>query len=590
MTPDKASNWEGVAETAQLPVEHYIRIEQTKALYQNLFTVPIGGIVAASVIVFVLWGKSSSFVLIGWWLTVSVVSLSHWAVGRYLSIDQLDAIRCEKWLTIHRARSVTSGILWGSVWILFIDPNVTTITLFLAIVFTGYIAGSMSSCAAYSPSFLLILVPASLPFIGKCFYEGGDVFNAIGIAVLLFCSIMIMISRAAEQQYKDSREVNYQNLQLMKQLAEQKDVAEDAARSKSQFLAAASHDLRQPFSAINLFLDSLVDSSTKRVRPGVLAKVRSSLDVLNNMLHSILDVSRLDSSSIEHNPVHLDVNDVLVQLVGEYRPEAQDKGLELNYQPCANLIAIADKLFLYRILNNLLDNAVKYTREGHINILFDVNDADITIHIVDTGIGIRDADQNKIFDEFYQLNNPERDRRRGMGLGLAIVQRMAALMQASLSLESQSGIGTSVLLTLPKGQIENVVEAEQSKPRSLRSLKVLVIDDDPGIRQGLELVLDDWGCQYIVAADYSSALDALFEQSVVPELLIVDFRLSGELDGIAVIELIQTEFNKPIPSILITGDTSPEQIDAAYNSDSVVLYKPISASTLAEKISNLLNC
>jgi CheY-like chemotaxis protein/two-component sensor histidine kinase len=321
----------------------------------------------------------------------------------------------------------------------------------------------------------------------------------------------------------------------------------------------------------------------------VLDKIRQSMHALNEMLHGLLDISRLDSSTVENHPKHIALNEVIDQLLQEYAAKGDEKGVSVMADINAPITVYADTILLNRVLRNLLDNAVKYTREGQVVLRAIDTGAHISLTISDTGMGIPSDQQQNIFNEFYQLNNPERDRQKGLGLGLAIVRRLCDLMGITLRLSSEEGVGTTVDLQLPRGVEQEIYKPTPPASIDLDGLVVAIVDDEQDILDGMQTVLNGWGCVTFAATDYNHLYDILIEASVKPELIIADFRLRDKQNGIDAIELMREEFNQNIPAILATGDTAPDRVREANSADVEVLYKPIDADELRITIFEVLS-
>lgn len=377
-------------------------------------------------------------------------------------------------------------------------------------------------------------------------------------------------------------------------LRKAKEEAERANIAKSKFLAAASHDLRQPVQALVFFASALESriGTSPGISPAstVLGDMKGSLEALNALLDSLLDVSRLDAGIVTPHPTNFSISVLLDRLMAEFRPLATDKRLKLKIVNCSAVVR-SDPMLLGRILQNFLANAVRYTESGKIIMGCRRRGNMIRIEVWDSGIGIPTDRLNDIFQEFYQVGNFERDRTQGLGLGLAIVQRLSHLLGAKIEVRSREGLGSAFSIDIPLigfAKPDNVTFMQ--KPTDQRHGKgvILVIDDEAAVLKGLKMVIEGWGYEVLTAAAEAEALEVLAERLRQPDLIVADYRLRGGLTGAQAIRHIRRLFNRPIPAVLITGDTAPERLREAEAHGLDLLHKPVGAQQLAEVIGGLI--
>lgn len=362
--------------------------------------------------------------------------------------------------------------------------------------------------------------------------------------------------------------------------------AESANLAKSNFLAAASHDLRQPLQAIELLFSALRLKLDLNEQDNLANKLEDSIDNLSELLNTLLDVSKLDAGAVQVKREHVELSSALKKTLHQYEAIAQQKQLDFSYD-LAEEIVFVDPNILDRVVQNLLSNALRYTEQGYVRLKASVYDKTLTLSVEDSGIGIAQDEQDAIFDEFYQLGNPERDQRKGIGLGLAIVKRLCALQSWPITLESELSKGSTFSVTLPIGD-PSQVSTQVTKPQTLGmfdSNKVILIDDDKDIRSAMTSLLKGWNCDVKAFESFTHATEALKPSANdpwQPELVISDFRLRQNQNGIDTINSIQRHYESNIPSILITGDTAPERLQQARESGLSVLHKPIKAAQLRQ--------
>jgi signal transduction histidine kinase len=378
-----------------------------------------------------------------------------------------------------------------------------------------------------------------------------------------------------------------------RQLNAQKDLAEAAALAKSRFLAAASHDLRQPMHALNLYLGALDRFDLPDAARPVMASARECAQTMDEMFRALLDISKLDASAMQANINTFAIGPLLEKIKNGFVQQAHTKGLELRVASCSAFV-VSDPELLERVLSNLVSNAVRYTEHGQILLGCRRTATGLRVGVYDTGPGIAVDQQRAVFEEFYQVGNPERDRAQGLGLGLAIVQRLADLLKAPLDLVSQIGKGSVFSIEVLRAETYSALAPEavyalRGQHGTLQGALIAVIDDEPLILDATALVLRQWGCTVVAAASGAEAIERLSLCERVPDAIVCDYRLRGTETGIDVIAAIRIEFNSDIPAVLVTGDTSPQRIQSILITGIPVLNKPLQDHVLMDALLRLLN-
>lgn len=364
--------------------------------------------------------------------------------------------------------------------------------------------------------------------------------------------------------------------------------AEKADRAKSRFLAAASHDLRQPLQAVSMYVSALARREADEASQEILADIRTCLDAGNELLEDLVDISRLDAGVVVPEFSDVAIADLFEMLEKSFQREAQDRRLDLRFVP-RSIFVRADHAILARILQNLLANALRYTERGRVLVGCKVRGDAAIVEVWDSGIGIAPEYQDKIFEEFYQLDNPARDRRRGAGLGLAIVRRKAALMGAPIALRSEPGKGSVFSITLPIAQGNQAFKViREDGQLDLTGCTIAVIDDEPHQLNALETLLRACGGQVIAANTIDGLVNRVAASQVPPELAIADYRLQAGARGSDAIAAVRFKVNRTIPGILVTGDTDPERIAEAEASGCRLIHKPVDGASLVRTINQLL--
>lgn len=376
------------------------------------------------------------------------------------------------------------------------------------------------------------------------------------------------------------------------ELREKKEEAETATRAKSRFLAAASHDLRQPTHALGMFVARLAqlphDDETRALIGHLDASVRATQDLLD----ALLDVSRLDAHSVPVQARPFALSELFRQLQSALAETARDKGLRLRVRP-TRVWLMSDPSLLYRIILNLVSNALRYTAQGSVLLACRVS-ADgrhARIEVWDSGIGMAPEHHEEVFKEFYQIGNAERDRGKGMGLGLNIVQRTAQLLGHPIELRSSLGRGSRFSVTVPLAPVGAVLAppalAEARAFDDLKGLVVLVIEDDALARDGLVGLLASWGAVVGVAEGLAAAR-ALLQQGFTPDVLLSDYQLHDAENGIQIIQQLRAEAGWSVPACLISGNTAPTLITAARAEGLTLLHKPVRPAKLRSLVRRLV--
>ncbi len=387
----------------------------------------------------------------------------------------------------------------------------------------------------------------------------------------------------------DARELEARIEDATRALVVQKDAAEQATRAKSRFIAAASHDLRQPLHAIGLFSSTL----QRRVQGGELQTVAADLAqavaVMERLFNSLLDISRLDAGALSASPRPYALDRLFAQLAAEHADAAARKQLRLRFRP-TNAVVLSDELLVHRILTNLVANAIRYTRAGGVLVCCRPRGNALQIEVRDSGIGIAPEKHEDIFLEFYRNGDAGGDEDMGLGLGLAIVSRLTRLLGAEVRVRSAPARGSVFSLRLPRGDAAKIrpsVEVSHSRVEdSGMSLRVLVVDDDPLVLAGNRALLEELGCSVTSATDTARALSALAALAGEPVLVLCDMWLGESENGIDLLRAATVLANEQISGILISGDTGAETQRAADDAGYLLLHKPVPPAKLRAVVMN----
>lgn len=373
-------------------------------------------------------------------------------------------------------------------------------------------------------------------------------------------------------------------------LRDAKEAAEQANSSKSRFLAAASHDLRQPIQALNLFVHSLgrKTEGNKDIEE-LVDNIRLSSEVMSDLLNALLDISKLDAGMVDPEVEDFPIEAALDDVSNTFTQQAREKGIGFRVV-MSSAVVKSDPTLVRRIIYNYVSNAVRYTDVGRVLLGCRKDGDKLRIEVWDTGPGIPESEQSQIFEEFYQLENPARDRSRGLGLGLAIVKRTADLLGLEFGLNSVPGKGSVFWLTAPLSP-ENAVTTPEFPPAhsvGFNHGNIILIEDDPIVLRGLEEMLSGAGYEVVGAETTQEAVTHLHTRSMAPDLIIADHRLGAERTGIEAIGLLQSQFGDHIPAIIITGDTAPDRLREASDGGHVLLHKPVLPELLLTTVARVM--
>ena len=371
--------------------------------------------------------------------------------------------------------------------------------------------------------------------------------------------------------------------------------AELANAAKSRFLAAASHDLRQPLQTMKLVQGLLAKTVEGEPAKGLVARLADTMGAMSGMLNALLDINQIEAGTVQVRNLDFPINELLTRLKGEFTYHAQARGLDLRVVPCG-LHVCSDPRLLEQMLRNLVSNALKYTHHGKVLLGCRRRGGMLSIEVWDTGIGIPQEDLKTIFEEYHQLDNSARERSRGLGLGLSIVQRLGGLLGHLVQVRSKPGRGSVFTVELARPRVQADAPAKPrphhgglvSSATIARAGSMLVIEDDPDLREMLELVLQREGHRVSVASNGAEALEIARRGGIGLDLILTDYNLPGGMNGLKAAAALRAMLTHPLPVIVLTGDISTRALKDIAGQDCLQMNKPVNLATLSQAIQHLL--
>ena len=568
-----------------------VRAQQVDTLFKNVAPGVLGAGVAniALVIILVHLRSVSGLKGVVWFLFMTFCVSAHLSLLYAYRRSKFDETKWRPWAAIFTAISFLEGAGWGWASVFLNESNHTDVELLIVAVTLIVATGAIPAFGSYLPAFLALFIPASLPYAVFAATASDPILRATAFLMPVFIITMGALGMQTTKNFKELVELRIRANELAEDLKSQITVAEEANRAKSLFLAAASHDLRQPMHAIGLFIGALraVQLPNEAVR--LLQLIDGSVVVLDGLFSTLLDISRLDAGVVEVRKKSFLIQTLLRRICNDHVGEAKAKSISITLVECS-LSVYSDPILMERVVRNLISNAVRYTQHGRICVGCRRRGDEIRVEVWDTGVGIAPEDQERIFQEYFQIGNPERDREKGLGLGLAIVRRLVGLLDCPLTVCSEPGRGSCFSVTIPLAKDrELTLESPKTSepPEKVRAL-IAVIDDEAPIREAMSALLTGWGYSVVSAGSGEEIIERFATCPFRPDLIISDYRLRDNETGIQVIDRLQSEFNEAIPAMLITGDTARDRLIEAQASGLLLLHKPVANSKLRAAISSLI--
>jgi signal transduction histidine kinase len=579
-----------------------VRREQVRILYEQLPYSITGTAIAVVFLATLMWDVTDRDAIVGWVLCMAANQL--WRAALYFRFRGrgIESPDVERWAQYWAAGSLISGCLWGAASFLFFVADSPAHQAFLIVLLFGVVAAAVLLVGMHMPSFYGFVVPALVPIVLRNLIEGGAAHYVLAFVAGVTTLAILSFGRNYNRTLMESLRNRFENEALANRLVHQnaelerakeaadaaRSEAEIANRSKTQFFAAASHDLRQPLHAMGLFAAALSDKVHDPEVQQVVHSINASVDALEGLFNELLDISKIDAGVIKPALSHFALAPLFERLRMDFEPEAFERRLALRVVP-TRFFVHSDPVLLERILRNLISNALRYTLQGGVVVGARGRGREASIEVWDTGVGIEPGERERVFEEFYQIGNPERNSRKGLGLGLSIVKRLANLLDAPLGLRSVRGRGSVFRVRVPIGRPPNVALAgartTRAAPGDLADRVIVVVEDEPAVLQGMEVLLKSWGASVVACSAVPELLDCVAALEDAPDLIIADYRLREGAVGIDAIEALRNRFRAEIPAIIVSGSTTPAHLEEARTMNAHLLLKPV----MPAKLRSLIN-
>ncbi len=510
-----------------------IEAEQIRHIYsQTPFYVPMV-LLGSLLTVIMLWPATTLVTGFIWCLVIWGIYIGLWVLSRrWKQVQPVDELM-HVWARPYIVMSWLATAAWGSIGILFFHGESFVYQSLLFIVIVIGSAAITATSTAYSPTFYPVVLMV-LPLFVSLLNEDKAIYQILAFGITLFTVMLFLLHRNSHGFYASSLKQRFMNEALAAELAVQKDIAEQASISKSKFLAAASHDLRQPLQALNLFLCELRErAGDENKQQQLMENMHKSIHGMNKLFNGVLDVSRYEAGVVDVNLVTFCVEDIFDSFREEYVIRAHTKGLYFDCKVCDDYI-VSDPLLLKRILRNLLENALRYTPSGGVVLDCVHKESVISIQVADTGVGIVTENLMRIFEEFQQLDNASNENIKGIGLGLTVVKQLACALGHELSVESIPAKGSIFSLDVPLQNIEQCQSEINDRVAviedSLHNAQVLLLDDEKN-SDNLKALLKSWGCHVRLAESFDAALSDRHAGRAVPDIIVSNiYQLNADTD------------------------------------------------------------
>lgn len=483
-----------------------------------------------------------------------------------------------------------AGVGDGAAPWLFVPSGDLSLTAILMVVMMANCTRAVQSLRPFKLALVGYVVAAMGSLIVALVWHGGTYYYFLAAFSTVHLAMLLRAGMQENDQLTEALTLRFQNEELAAKLRQQVLETERASLEKTRFLTTASHDLRQPLHAVSLFGSALEHQLRDKEEATNAHRLMQAVNALGHSLETMLDVSRIDAGVVKPTFLSVPLEPLLFSLDHVFGVLAEQRSLQLRIR-ASGLSVRSDPQLLARMLSNLIDNALKYTARGGVVVAARVRGDRVWIDVRDTGMGIAPEQRERIFDEFYQVGNPGRDRSQGLGIGLSIVKRLSRVLDHPIEVRSRPGHGSLFRVSLPIDPLSSSERAEREPshdeqglaPPEVMPQRVLLVDDEVDIRDAMAALFGTWGIRLTAVSNDDDAVRAMAEAAATGErfdLLIADYRLSGEANGVELGLQLRERFDSRLPLLLITGETAPDRLQAVHALGIPMMSKPIEAMAL----------
>jgi two-component system, sensor histidine kinase len=572
------------------------RADQVATLYAQAHRTTVSMALGAVILCAAMWSEVAATPMLAWGALIALNQLWRTALARAFARIQPGDAAAPRWGRYWAIGSTLAGALWGGAAVAMFPASPAYQSLLIVCLF-GAALGGLNLTAVYKPSFYGFVLPALVPLILRVAWVGDPVHWFIAGVMSVVLLFVVGFGHRLNDVLTRSLAIRYENVDLIGELKDRTRTALDARasaeaanRAKSQLLAAASHDLRQPLHALGLYVAALAARARDAEWRPLVTHVESAASALEIQFAQLIDLSRLDAGVLEPERADFALAPLFARIRAEFAPQAAARGLSLTIVP-TRLCVHSDPALLERIVGNLVANGIRYTNRGGVLLGARRRAGRIAIDVVDTGVGIAPAHRLRIFEEFYRVRDDDRSAsaRRGMGLGLAIVRRFADLLGHEIALESREGAGSRFRILAPKSKAAAARPARARPPPVCASAMgapactgrvVAVVDDDAATIDAMQTLFETWGARVVCGDSIESLIVEIGEVERYPDLVVADLRLADGRSGIDAVRRLRDELGMTIPAIIVSGDTGTHADREARGAGLMLLPKPVVGATL----------
>jgi len=560
-------------------------------LFQHTGTTTLAGVVVALCTWLLFYRHRPAMPVLAWALLIHGAQAATLALQLTFRRHANAPASTEKWQRRHRVCLGLTALAWGIAPVLLLPADDLGYAALLVLVLLGTAVVGANAIATDRLSIYLWLVPIATPLPLVLLWHGGNAYLVLAVVVVTWMAVHLRLALAQNDLLNRTLRAQLENAALVERLNHQMELTAQASREKSQFLASASHDLRQPLHALSFFGATLERRMARSVDQPLIYNMMRSIEALDKSFGAILDISKLDAGAVEPHVQSFPIRDLFRRLQMSFAGQAEEAGLQLRFRAGAKVVT-SDPQLLERILANLVQNGLRYSRPGAgVLVAARRRRGGVSLEVWDAGIGISETELPKVFAEFYQVANPERDRSKGLGMGLAIVKRLSELLGHELTVRSRPGSGSVFRVWVSRvhaPQMDEFTVGAETLPGALDDPRtVLLVDDEEAVRTSVGELLVEWGYGVVAVATTAEAIAAAKAREGLIDVIVSDLRLRDGEDGLRAIEQIRQACGFAVPAVLVTGDTAADQVLRVHESGHIVLYKPVQPKELLTVLKKL---